>query len=523
MNFRHLKYYRVSFGIVAVCILVFSIALLAQIWAYFNKGADRSTALNLQQLNNNSFIQEVSWLPSFSFHGRVPGEYNRAEIIRAYLGSWMQQEISYLTGDTNRLVDYYNPELLPEITNKVKALKDQHVLLQQVDLDHHISMNFFSADGQIAAFSDEQVLILQRGYDQSNNKMIISHKETKSFKVVMLLVDDRWKIKAIEQKDPVNIIEEDTIRSDREGLIQVKGTDFILNGQVFLPHGINYYPQKSPWTDFWPSFDSSVIEKDLVRIRNLGFNVIRIFVNYADFNSGNVNPLRISQLKKILDLAEHYQLKVIVTLFDFLGDYSLMNYPAMEQQIKMILTVFRYHKAIMAWDLKNEPDLDFANWPKENIIDWLDWVLTIAKKSDPNHLITIGWAHPEAAENLSDKTDFVSFHSYRSPALLDADLHTLRKKIPAKPLVLEEYGMPTYKGIWAPMGADEARQANYFGEVKKVLHRHNISSLVWTLYDFTQAPETVAGKLPWHRKPQLHFGILRVNGSPKPGVDSLRR
>lgn len=523
MRFRHLKYYRIYFGIVAIFILVLSIALLAQGWAYFNKGADRSTALNLQQLSNNNFVQEVSWLPSCSFHGRQPEDYNRNEIIQAYLGSWMQQEISYLTGDTNRLNDYYNKQLLPEIIHKIKALHAQHVLVQQVDLDHHIKMNFFSADGQIAGFSDEQVLILQRVYDKLSRKVIVSNAETKSYKVVMLLEDDRWKIKAMEQKAPFISKRDDTIPPDHTGMMLVRDRGFVLNGQSFLPHGINYYPQKTPWTDFWPSFDSSIIKKDLGIIKDLGFNVVRIFVNYADFNNGNVNPLRISQLKTLLDLADRQQLKVIVTLFDFLGDYSLINYPAMEQQLKVILTVFRNHKAIMAWDLKNEPDLDFANWSKENIINWLEWTLGIARKLDPNHLVTIGWAHPEAADNLSGKIDFVSFHSYRSPAQLDADISALSKKVPGKPIVLEEYGMPTYRGIWAPMGANESRQATYFTEVKKVLRRHHISSMVWTLYDFTKAPEVVVGKLPWHRIPQSHFGILRENGTPKPGADSLRR
>ncbi|WP_343692116.1 glycoside hydrolase family 2 TIM barrel-domain containing protein [Chitinophaga sp.] len=523
MRLRHLKYYRIYFSIVALFILVSGIGALAKVWAYFNKGADRSTALNLQQLGNTNFIQDVTWLPSIDFRGRPPADYNRAEIMQAYLGSWVQQEISYLTGDTNRLKDYYTTALLPGIKKGIKGLQEKHILVQQVDLDHHVKMKFFSRDGQIAAFSDDEVKVVRRVYDKKAKRIIASNIETRGYDVVMLLEDDRWKISAIEQKRPVRFQSEDTLKPAFEGMVVVKGRDFMLNGQPFLPHGINYYPQKTPWTDFWPSFDTSTVRKDFSIIRDLGFNVVRVFVNYADFNGGNVNPLRITQLKELLNLAERYQLKVIITLFDFIGDYGLMNYPAMEQQLKLVLTVFRGHKAIMAWDLKNEPDLDYNDWSKKNINDWLEWVAGMAKKLDPNHLVTIGWAHPENATAFASELDFISFHSYRSPSQLEADVITLRKNVTGKPLVLEEYGMPTYRGMWAPFGANETKQANYFREVQKILDRYNIPSLVWTLYDFTHAPEAVVGKLPWRRTPQSHFGILRENGTRKPGADILRR
>jgi endo-1,4-beta-mannosidase len=50
-------------------------------------------------------------------------------------------------------------------------------------------------------------------------------------------------------------------------------------------------------------------------------------------------------------------------------------------------------KAILAWDLKNEPNLDFENRDKSNVLSWLEHMITVVKENAPNHLVTIGWSN----------------------------------------------------------------------------------------------------------------------------------
>ena len=257
-------------------------------------------------------------------------------------------------------------------------------------------------------------------------------------------------------------------------------------------------------------------------VQSLGFNTLRIFVNFHDFNKGNVPAEQLDKLRQLLNMAQKYDLKVIVTLFDFLGDYRLLNFPATDRQLETLLTAFREHSAILAWDLKNEPDLDYKHHDIADVQEWLHWILKRAKIYDPNHLLTIGWAYPENAELLSKELDFVSFHSYKLPEELARGIDGLQKKITTKPLVLEEFGLSTYRGFWTPLGKNEEEQAKYFTQVREVLRQKgNIPYIAWTLYDFTDVPAEVVGKMPWNRYPQKSFGVLNAAGKPKRGLKVL--
>ena len=92
-----------------------------------------------------------------------------------------------------------------------------------------------------------------------------------------------------------------------------------------------------------------------------------------------------------LDIAQRSGLKVIVTLFDFYGDYSVHNWTLTHRHAEQIITPFKTHKAILAWDIKNEPNLDFENRSKENVLAWLREMVEQIRRFDPNHLVTIGW------------------------------------------------------------------------------------------------------------------------------------
>ncbi|WP_316928988.1 hypothetical protein [Aquimarina agarivorans] len=85
----------------------------------------------------------------------------------------------------------------------------------------------------------------------------------------------------------------------------------------------------------------------------------------------------------------------------------------------------------------------------------------------------------------------------------------------SKPLVLQEFGLSSNKGLWSPFGPSEKTQAEYYTTFKEILDRQNVHYLPWTLYDFTQIPTSVVGKLPWRKHKQKHFGFIDANGNPK--------
>lgn len=519
--YKSFKYYRIYFAFFSTTGLLFLVGLVTQLWIYFNTGADRATALNLPPTLPEAHRPLVRWLPDDLQTGRKMEDFNRREIIRDYLHGWYQQHLSYMLGDTKGLREYFTPLALPKVKITIQELHEKGFQLHQTDLTHSIKLHFYSADGQIVSFTDQNVLIKKRLYQQDSHKKIYSSTTVADYDVVMLLDDGYWRIKNWVRKPP-SLALPLGIKKDNEGMVQVKGKRFYLKNEPFFPKGVNYYPQKTPWGAFWAQFDPKVIANDFALIRSLEFNTVRIFVNFHDFNEANVSPKRIEQMRLLLDIAHRQNLKVIVTLFDFLGDYRLLNFSATDRQLETLLTSFKTHPAIFAWDLKNEPDLDYKYHDKEDVQEWLQWMIERAKIYDPNHLLTIGWAYPENASYLHELLDFVSFHSYKSPEELARGIDTLQKRIVTKPLLLEEFGLSTYRGLWAPLGNSEDMQALYFSKIRAVLQeKGNIPFVVWTLYNFADVPTEVVGKAPWNRQPQKHFGILNEQGLPKKGLKEL--
>jgi hypothetical protein len=518
---KPIKLYRIYFGIVSVLVFFLVIGFFSNVLAYFGTGADRSTALNIPPNLPETHVPKVNWLADDPETGRKMEENTRNEIIRDYIRGWYQQHLSYASNETIGLKEYFTPSALPKVKRGIEKLKSKDFTLQQTDLEHNIKLHFYSADGQIVSFTDKQLVLKQRLYNKKKGNKIYAGESANDYNVVMLLDDGYWRIKNIVRKPPTPV-KADTMIANKDSMVQVKGKQFMYLNRPFFSKGVNYYPQKTPWSFFWTNYDSKIINKDFVLTKALGFNTIRIFINFQDFNKGNVPAERLSQLENLLDTAQSHQLKVIVTLFDFLGDYSLLNFTASDRQLETLLTKFRNHKAILAWDLKNEPDLDYNHHDKDDVKEWLVWMLKKAKIYDPNHLFTIGWAFPQDVDFLSNEVDFISFHSYKSLEILSADIDEMQKKGFGKPLMLEEFGLSTYKGFWAPTGKSEADQAEYFSKVKANLkQKGNISYLVWTLYDFSEVPSAVVGKMPWRKLPQKGFGLIKVDGTVKQGAKVL--
>lgn len=514
--------YRAYLGIIVIIITSLSLSGIGKMWYYFNSGADRSRALNLPPNIPDAHTPLLEWLPDDPNTGRAMEAFTRQQLMSDYTRGLYQWQLSYLTGKPVGLKEYFTPSTYPKVLYTIKTLDLKNLTLHQTDLEHHIKLHFYSADGQIVSFTDKRVLHKQRLY-KKNNKLF-SGESMADFDVVMLLDDGYWRIKHFVKKNPSTIdsLKKDTL-IDQRHFVSIKHNHFILEEKRFQPKGVNYYPQKTPWSFFWTKYDSTIIKKDCQRIHQLGFNSIRIFINFHDFEKGLVPELRLLQLGNLLNNAQQNQLKVIVTLFDFMGDYRLLNFASSDRQLETILHRFQGHPAILAWDLKNEPDLDFKHHPIEDVKEWLTWILPRAKKYDPNHLITLGWAYPENAALFKDKVDFISFHSYRSLEELELGVDLLKKQIGQKPLVLEEFGMSTYRGLWAPFGGNEEKQATYFESVKRILQRKgNIPYLAWTLYDFSDVPSDIAGKYPWQRIPQKSFGIIKTDGSLKKGASVLK-
>ena len=67
----------------------------------------------------------------------------------------------------------------------------------------------------------------------------------------------------------------------------------------------------------------------------------------------------LERLDFLMNTAEQNNLGVMVTLFDFNSDFHLFNFTSTDRQLETILKFLSNKKALWAYDVKNEPDIDY--------------------------------------------------------------------------------------------------------------------------------------------------------------------
>jgi hypothetical protein len=424
------------------------------------------------------------------------------EIERDYLSAWHVRNISYKENSRYGVADFYTDSARARIFEHIDLNIKNNISTKETTLEHFPELDFYSEDGTLVVFTDENVERYQEIYE--GDSLLLKQKDIASYQIMMLLEDGFWRVRHLRKLIPEKI-ETPSIK---------RSIDTILN-TVKNIKGLNYYPQKNPWDTFGKKFNDTIIGNDLKIIKNMGLNTIRIFIQYEDFGKSEVKPEKLERLIKTMNLAQEHDLKVMVTLFDFYGDYDVANWTLTQRHAETIVTALKNHKALLGWDIKNEPDLDFDSRGRARVLSWLSEMNTKIQQWDPHHPITIGWSSPEAAVNLADELDFVSYHYYGKPKDYVAAHHQLKIAVNNKPLLLQEYGYSSYDGFWNMYTGSEKAQVAYYKAMQNNLSNAKIPFMFWTLYDFEKVPSTVAGSLPWRTRKQHYFGCFDLNGNKK--------
>lgn len=480
---------------------------ISSIWSYLNTGADRKTMLHLPAQLTSNYLPKVNWSP-LKNEGRPMELQTLQELERDYIKAWYVKNNALETNNHYGINDYYTDSARVKLYQVLDHNKANNISVKTTTIEHNPILNFYSADGKLAVLTDKNIQIQEQVL--VNNTSLLKRNYESSFQTMLLLEDGFWRVRH---------------------LVEIENTPVAVSTDQSIPQtvlseirdikGLNYYPRENPWNMFGKHFQDTVIDNDFSKIKSLGLNSIRIFIPYEGFGKATVDTDKMSQLLRTMDLASKNKLKVTVTLFDFYGGYSLADWTLTHRHAEKIITALKDHEALQAWDIKNEPDLDFESRGKENVLSWLGQMVKEIRKWDNKTPITIGWSNPEAALNLAPELDFISFHYYRKPKDFLASYEALKDTIQNKPIVLQEYGYSSYDGIWnAYMGSLED-QANYYKEMQTMINNADLPFLFWTLYDFTDVPDNVVGSLPWRKSQQQHFGILDIQGNVKPAYQEI--
>lgn len=488
---------------------VVTIALfgISQVLAYLGSGADRSSMLHVALNKEKVYVPKVIWKDTIN-PGRPIEEQTILDIEKDYLNAWYVRNVAYQNNELKAIDDYYTTSAMQNIESTIAANVSNNLSIHSTTVAHNISLDFYSADGQLAVITDSGVKAFQHIYQQ--NELLFQTEDITNYQVLLLLEDGYWRIRHLVKKENDEIITPQI----SNGFARVEDNKIYVKDKEYQLKGINYYPQKTPWDMFGENFDIEVIGQDFDIIHDAGLNTIRVFVPYEAFGKAKVDPEKLEKLKLLLDTALSKEIMVVVTLFDFYGDYSVLDWTLTHRHAEQIISVFKDHKAILAWDVKNEPNLDFESRGKENVTGWLKEMIAQIKQYDPNHLVTIGWSDMKSASILQNEVDLVSFHYYLDIDMFSNSFEELQKQID-KPMVLQEFGLSSNKGFWSPFGPSETTQAEYHEQFQTLIKQYNVHFLSWTLYDFENVPSSVVGRLPWRKHKQKHFGFINASGEKK--------
>ena len=472
---------------------------ISSVFSYLNTGADRTKILHTEIKKVDYYLPKVAWT-SLENEGRPMDKETQKNIEEDYLDAWYIKQVALHTNRTDGIDDYYTKHAREVIYNYVKFNTQNNTYIKSTTLNHQLKIDFFSADGKLIALTDEYVTEYRKVFKE--DILLDEFKDVSTYKIIMLLEDGFWRIRHLK-KETSHVLEYERL-SGRQSIEQVNGIK-----------GVNYYPQKCPWDMYSDCFNKEDIIKDFALVNSAGLNTIRLFVPYKDFGGAHVLEERLEKLQMTLDALEENNLKAVVTLFDFYGNYGVLDWTLNQRHLETIVSRFKNHEAILAWDIKNEPDLDFESRGKNNVIAWLKEMVSYVKVLDSKHPVTIGWSSPEAGVYLKDYVDFVSFHYYQDVDEFEESYKTLKSKVGEKPIILQEFGMSSYRGVWNPFGASEDGQAEYHQKMQNAFKSHNVQFISWTLYDFEHIPTSVVGRLPWRKQAQKEYGFIDVKGAKK--------
>ena len=212
------------------------------------------------------------------------------------------------------------------------------------------------------------------------------------------------------------------------------------------PVGCNFLPSSAVNdVEMWDacSFDPDTIDRELGWAEDLGFNSVRVFLQYVVWNEDPAGFL--DRLEHFLDITDSHGITTMPILFDDCthAGYHLhtgpqadpvpgihnsrwvaspgkdiaaddANWPRLEQYVRDVVGRFARDPRVIVWDLYNEPS-NGAGFDHAKLLGAaFDW----AQDVRPDQPLTVGvfafdpqWKDP-LSRTMLERSDVISFHSY---------------------------------------------------------------------------------------------------------------
>jgi hypothetical protein len=286
---------------------------------------------------------------------------------------------------------------------------------------------------------------------------------------------------------------------------------------------VNYYRGDAGWRYFWSSWNSGLIRSDFGKIRKMGFNTVRVFVQPDAVGYPVLTADGRRKIAEVFAIAAENHLKVQLTLFDLWGNYSDIDQS--RQWLDSVRNAISEPRQIAYIDLKNEvvpEDIRTLRWLKtmlgytqsrfEGVPVTFSMVIGVSRPIDDRLALVI---------RSGLKPDLWDFHYYMTPENLPNEVRKIRSEIGGAPAYFGEIGASSYAVSTDSVNSDgcsvnEGKQAAYLNEAEKTLRALGLPfGGVWAYSDFsrTAIPKDLGVA---KKRTEYCFGLFSTEGRMKP-------
>jgi hypothetical protein len=292
---------------------------------------------------------------------------------------------------------------------------------------------------------------------------------------------------------------------------------------------ISYYPADAGWTRMWTDWRPEVIAGDLRHAASLRANTVRAIVQPSLFGYPRPSPTYVSRLRRFVSLAEDSGLHVQLTLFDWW--YEWADLPGSRTWARELLSPYVGDPRVAFVELRNEIPLEprALAWARR----MLPFLRSLMRGRTPVTLSVTGTDPVSQLAALkrglgSVRPDFFDIHYFGGGGELAATVFGRARAVASpQPLWVGETGYPTttslsgYGGVPRTPQAQEAAQAHFLASVGWAARANALPPVgIWTLSDFL--PFAVPDEDLKGSDLELHYGLLRTDGSEKPSARVVR-
>jgi endo-1,4-beta-mannosidase len=224
--------------------------------------------------------------------------------------------------------------------------------------------------------------------------------------------------------------------------------------------GINYWPRETAMF-WWRRFELSPVKRDFACLGDYGFDAVRIFLLWEDFQPeiGRISVSSLDRLVQVAETAEDASLRILPTFFtghmcgiNWLPSWMIESYSreqrfpifsegethsarvrnmygdreiwkAQKHLIRETTNALQGHPAVWGWDLGNEPSKIIRPPSKDAARAWLEEMVLELKRYDSSLPVTLGLHQEDLEEEgtlgpaeAAPYCDILSMHAYPSDA-----------------------------------------------------------------------------------------------------------